>query len=97
MNAKEAIKTALTSTKEMIGWYLSDLSDADLQGTAVAHETSGMQADGVFGVGDRLGRRRKQREIGLGTVEHRAELLRRQVARARHERQFGIDLPDQFE
>src|SRR5437879_8295358 len=30
MNAKEAIKTALTSTKDMIGWYLGDLSDADL-------------------------------------------------------------------
>src|SRR5438045_9118902 len=30
MNAKEAIKTALTSTKDMVGWYLSDLSDADL-------------------------------------------------------------------
>ncbi|HLJ92317.1 MAG TPA: DinB family protein [Gemmataceae bacterium] len=30
MNAKEAIKTALVSTKEILGWYLSDLSDADL-------------------------------------------------------------------
>ena len=30
MNAKEAIKTALTSTKDMLGWYLSDLSDADV-------------------------------------------------------------------
>ena len=30
MNAREAIKIALTSTKEMMGWYLGDLSDADL-------------------------------------------------------------------
>jgi hypothetical protein len=30
MNAKEAIKTALTSTKDTLGWYLGDLSDADL-------------------------------------------------------------------
>jgi hypothetical protein len=30
MNAKEAIKIALTSTKDMLGWYLGDLSDADL-------------------------------------------------------------------
>jgi uncharacterized damage-inducible protein DinB len=30
MNAKEAIKISLTSTKDMVGWYLSDLSDADL-------------------------------------------------------------------
>jgi hypothetical protein len=30
MQAKEAIKTTLTSTKEMVGMYLSDLSDADL-------------------------------------------------------------------
>jgi uncharacterized damage-inducible protein DinB len=30
MNAKDAIKTALTSTKDMLSWYLSDLSDKDL-------------------------------------------------------------------
>ena len=30
MNAREAIQTSLTSTKEMLGWYLGDLSDADL-------------------------------------------------------------------
>lgn len=30
MNAKEAIRTALTSTQNLLGWYLSDLSDADL-------------------------------------------------------------------
>src|SRR5437660_362942 len=30
MNAKDAIKTSLTSTKEIVSWYLSDLSDADL-------------------------------------------------------------------
>jgi hypothetical protein len=30
MHAKDAIKTALTSTKDTLSWYLSDLSDADL-------------------------------------------------------------------
>jgi len=30
MNAKDAIKGSLTSTKDMLGWFLSDLSDADL-------------------------------------------------------------------
>ena len=30
MNAREAIKTSLTSTKELPGWFLADLSDADL-------------------------------------------------------------------
>src|ERR1051325_6974329 len=30
MNAREAIQTSLNSTREMVGWYLSDLSDADL-------------------------------------------------------------------
>jgi hypothetical protein len=30
MNAKEAIRTALTSTQNLLGWYISDLSDADL-------------------------------------------------------------------
>jgi hypothetical protein len=30
MNAKDAIKTALTSTQNMLNWFLGDLSDADL-------------------------------------------------------------------
>jgi hypothetical protein len=30
MNAKESIKTALTSSQNILEWYLSDLSDADL-------------------------------------------------------------------
>jgi hypothetical protein len=30
MNAKDAIKTALTSTQRLLAWYVSDLSDADL-------------------------------------------------------------------
>ena len=30
MNAREAIQFALSSTKDMVGWYLGDLSDADL-------------------------------------------------------------------
>ena len=30
MNAKDAIKISLTSTRDMVVWYLSDLSDADL-------------------------------------------------------------------
>jgi hypothetical protein len=30
MNAKEAIKTALTGTQQLLTWYLGDLSDADL-------------------------------------------------------------------
>jgi hypothetical protein len=30
MNAKDAIRTALTSTRDMLAMYLSDLSDADL-------------------------------------------------------------------
>jgi len=30
MNARDAITTALTSTKGLLSWYLSDLSDADL-------------------------------------------------------------------
>src|SRR3954470_20705066 len=30
INAKEAVKTSLTSTQGLMGWYLGDLSDADL-------------------------------------------------------------------
>ncbi len=30
MNAKDAIRNALKSTQHLLGWYLSDLSDADL-------------------------------------------------------------------
>src|SRR6266545_4680239 len=30
MNGKEAIQSALTSTRDLLGWYISDLSDADL-------------------------------------------------------------------
>ena len=30
MNAKDAIRTALTSTQKTLAWYISDLSDADL-------------------------------------------------------------------
>src|SRR5437773_2151515 len=30
MNAKEAIRVALTSTQHMLNWFLGDLSDADL-------------------------------------------------------------------
>src|SRR5438309_475968 len=30
MTAKDALKTALTSTQQMLTWYVSDLSDADL-------------------------------------------------------------------
>lgn len=30
MNAKDAIRTALTSTQNILTWYLADLSDADL-------------------------------------------------------------------
>src|SRR5947209_5033757 len=30
MNARDAIKIALTSTKELLNWYIGDLSDADL-------------------------------------------------------------------
>lgn len=30
MNAKDAIRIALTSTKDLVNWYVSDLSDADL-------------------------------------------------------------------
>jgi uncharacterized damage-inducible protein DinB len=30
MNGREAIQAALTSTRDLLGWYVSDLSDADL-------------------------------------------------------------------
>lgn len=30
MNAREAIKTNLASTQHLVGWFVSDLSDADL-------------------------------------------------------------------
>jgi hypothetical protein len=56
---------------------VADLSDADLQRAAVADEVRGVKADGVFGLGDRLGWWREQREISLGTIEHRAEVFRR--------------------
>ena len=76
---------------------IADLADADLQRAAVAHQARGVQADGVFGIGDRLGRRREQRKIGLWTIEHRAEFIAGQIPRTRHERQLRIDLGDQFE
>ncbi len=46
---------------------VADLADADLQRAAVAHQAGGVKPDGVFGVGDRLGRRREQRKFGAGT------------------------------
>ena len=30
MNARDVLKTALTSTQKLLNWYISDLSDADL-------------------------------------------------------------------
>src|SRR5579864_7157813 len=30
MQAKEALKSTLTSTRDLLGWYVSDLSDQDL-------------------------------------------------------------------
>ncbi len=56
---------------------IADLADPDLQRAAVADQTGGVQPDRIFGVADRLGRRREQREIGVGTVEHRGEFIRR--------------------
>ena len=76
---------------------IAHLPNADLQCAAVAHEAGGVQSDGIFGVADRFGRWRKQREIGRGAVEHRAEFIGRQIAQAGHERQLGIDLADQLE
>jgi hypothetical protein len=35
MNGKEALKGVLSSTQQMVGWYLGDLSDADLLVRAV--------------------------------------------------------------
>ena len=76
---------------------ITDLPDPDLQRAAVADQTGGIQSDRIFGVADRLGRRREQREIGVGTVEHGGEFIRRQIAGSRHERQFRIDLAEQLE
>jgi hypothetical protein len=56
-----------------------------------------MKPDRVFGVADRLGRWRKQREIRRGAVENRGKFIHRQIARTWHERQLGIDLADQLE
>ena len=82
---------------QALGQRVANLPDTDLQRAAVTHEAGGAKADGIFGVGDRLRRRREQRKLGRRTIEHRAEFLRRQIAGARHERQFRVDLPDQFE
>ena len=76
---------------------VADLADADLQAAAVAHQARRMKPDGVFGIADRLGRRREQRKVGFRAVEDGAEFVRREIALPRHERQFGIDLSDQFE
>ena len=56
-----------------------------------------MKPDRVFGVADRLGRRREQRKIRRRAVENGGKFIRRQIAGARHERQLGIDLADQLE
>src|SRR5690242_14891075 len=76
---------------------IADLTDTDLKRTAVAHQPRGMKTDGVFGVRDRLGWRREQWKFGGRTFQHCAELLCRQIARPRHEWQFGVDLPDKLE
>jgi len=49
---------------------VADLPNADLQRAAVAHQAGGMKSDGVFGIADRLGRRREQRKVGLRTIQH---------------------------
>ncbi len=76
---------------------VADLPDADLERAAIADQRCRVQADGVFGVGDRLRRRRKQGEVRRRTLQHRAELVGRKIACARHERQLGIHLRDQLE
>src|ERR1700733_15021177 len=54
---------------------VASLADTDLQRAAVANETGRMKADGVFGVGDRLRRRRKQRKLRFRALQHRAEFV----------------------
>ena len=54
---------------------IADLPDADLQGAAVGHEAGGMKPDRVFGVADRLRRRREQRKLGRGAVENRGKFI----------------------
>ena len=91
------LRIVVVTDDQALRQRVAHLPDSDLQRAAVAHEARGMQSDGIFGVADRFGRWRKQREIGLGAVKHRAEFVGRQIAQARHERQLGIDLADQLE
>ena len=76
---------------------IAHLPDPDLKRAAIAHQTRGVKADGVFAVGDRLGWRGEQWKFDRGTLEDRAERVRRQIARTGHEWQLGIDLADQPE
>ena len=64
---------------------------------AVDHGARDMQAGGVFGEIDRLPRRGEQRKVGRRSLQHQVEFAGRNVGVARHERQLGIDLPDEQE
>ena len=76
---------------------IADLTDADLERAAVVHQCRCVETNGIFGIADRLRRRREQGKINRGTIENRAELFGPKVAIAGHERQFGVDLTHQFE
>ncbi len=82
---------------ERLRHRVAERSDAELQRAAIGHRARDVQAGGVFGEVDRLARRRKQRKLGWRALQHQIEFVGRDVGVARHERQLGIDLPDEQE
>ena len=74
---------------------VAERADAELQRAAVGDRARDVEADGVFGQIDRLARRREQGEVGRRALEQEVELAFRDLGVARHERQLGIDLPDE--
>jgi hypothetical protein len=72
-------------------------SDPDLQRSAIRHDAGDPQPGRILGKIDRLARRRKQRKIGLRTVEDEVERFWFELGVARHKRHFAVDLPNEQE
>jgi len=89
------VRVAPVPQDERLRHRVAERSDAELQGAAVGHRARHVQARGVVGELDGLARRRKQAKIRGRAFQHQVEFTRGNVAVAGHERQLGIDLPDE--
>ena len=74
---------------------VAERADAELQGAAVGDGARDVDAHGVLGELDGFARRGEQRKVGRRPLQQKVEFALGQIAVAGHERQLGIDLPDE--